>query len=259
MFSGRTAFSAYDRRGGLPALSFALAAGAGATSTIIGMLALEPLLVRRPEHAVGGERQRVAIGRALLSDPDLLVMDEPLAALDDARKAEIIPWLERLRDEIRPPILYVSHSVPEVLRAGQYGRADAPGRVTRGRWPISCRSRPRARTGAREAGALIRARVACAGARQAGAGRDLGRDHAAARAGPRWAANYACRSLRMGDPVARGAAWPFCLNVLPVRVIRLHGGLVQLALGDERMLAQITPRSVKALDLQARNGLPRHS
>src|SRR5690606_9094720 len=83
---------------------------------IIGVMALEPLLQRRPVTLSGGERQRAAIGRALLSNPALLVMDEPLAALDEARKAEIMPWLERLRDEIRLPILYVSHSVAEVLR-----------------------------------------------------------------------------------------------------------------------------------------------
>jgi molybdate transport system ATP-binding protein len=80
------------------------------------LLGLAPLLLRRPAELSGGERQRVAIGRALLASPRLLLMDEPLASLDQPRKAEIIPFIERLRDELRIPILYVSHSVAEVTR-----------------------------------------------------------------------------------------------------------------------------------------------
>ncbi|MGN7295080.1 molybdenum ABC transporter ATP-binding protein [Rhizobium sp. SAFR-030] len=83
---------------------------------IFEMLGLETLLERRTANLSGGEQQRVAIGRALLGSPRLLLMDEPLSALDEARKAEILPYLERLRDELDLPILYVSHSVPEVAR-----------------------------------------------------------------------------------------------------------------------------------------------
>lgn len=83
---------------------------------VIDLLGIGHLLARRPHTLSGGERQRVAIGRALLSQPRLLLMDEPLAALDEARKSEILPYLERLRDEMGLPILYVSHSVDEVLR-----------------------------------------------------------------------------------------------------------------------------------------------
>lgn len=83
---------------------------------IVELLGIGHLLERRPAGLSGGERQRVAIGRALLSRPRLLLMDEPLAALDEARKAEIVPHIERLRDDAGIPILYVSHSVAEVLR-----------------------------------------------------------------------------------------------------------------------------------------------
>jgi molybdate transport system ATP-binding protein len=83
---------------------------------VVGLLGIDHLLDRRPSHLSGGEKQRVAIGRALLSAPRLLLMDEPLAALDEERKAEILPYLERLRDETETPIVYVSHSVQEVAR-----------------------------------------------------------------------------------------------------------------------------------------------
>lgn len=83
---------------------------------VIGMLGIGHLLDRRPAGLSGGERQRVAVGRALLARPRVLLMDEPLAALDDARKAEILPYIERLRDEAGVPIVYVSHAVSEVAR-----------------------------------------------------------------------------------------------------------------------------------------------
>jgi len=83
---------------------------------VVELLGIGGLLSRRPGTLSGGERQRVAIGRALLARPRLLLMDEPLAALDEARKAEILPYIEALRDETGLPILYVSHSLPEVAR-----------------------------------------------------------------------------------------------------------------------------------------------
>ncbi|WP_037155110.1 molybdenum ABC transporter ATP-binding protein [Rhizobium freirei] len=84
--------------------------------SVVDLLGIAALLDRRPAKLSGGEKQRVAIGRALLSSPRLLLMDEPLAALDEARKAEILPYLERLRDETKVPIIYVSHSIAEVAR-----------------------------------------------------------------------------------------------------------------------------------------------
>ncbi|WP_171233970.1 molybdenum ABC transporter ATP-binding protein [Ruegeria sp. HKCCA4812] len=83
---------------------------------VIDMLGIGHLLDRRPAGLSGGEKQRVAIGRALLASPRLILADEPLAALDDGRKAEILPYFERLRDEVSVPILYVTHSAAEVAR-----------------------------------------------------------------------------------------------------------------------------------------------
>lgn len=83
---------------------------------VVDMLGIGHLLERRPSLLSGGEKQRVAIGRALLASPRLILMDEPLASLDEARKAEIIPFIERLRDEAKVPIVYVSHSLMEVAR-----------------------------------------------------------------------------------------------------------------------------------------------
>ena len=86
----------------------------------IELLALEPLLERRPERLSGGERQRVAIARALALKPRLLLMDEPLAALDAARKQEVLPYLERLQRECALPVLYVTHDIDEVARLAEH-------------------------------------------------------------------------------------------------------------------------------------------
>lgn len=83
---------------------------------VVELLGIAPLVGRRPAGLSGGERQRVAIGRALMASPRLLLMDEPLSALDDALKAEILPYVERLRDEAGIPIVYVTHSLAEVAR-----------------------------------------------------------------------------------------------------------------------------------------------
>ena len=91
-------------------------ADAAEITRVTRLLGLESLLQRAPKHLSGGERSRVALGRALLATPDILLLDEPLANLDQARRAEIVPWLERLRDIARVPIFYVSHSLEEVAR-----------------------------------------------------------------------------------------------------------------------------------------------
>ena len=83
---------------------------------LVELLGLGHLLSRRPATLSGGEGQRVALGRALLSNPDLLLMDEPLSALDQRRKEDLLPYFEQLRDQTKLPILYVSHSLSEVTR-----------------------------------------------------------------------------------------------------------------------------------------------
>ncbi|HZF26793.1 MAG TPA: molybdenum ABC transporter ATP-binding protein [Steroidobacteraceae bacterium] len=87
---------------------------------IVELLGLARLLERRVHELSGGEKQRVSLGRALLAQPRLLLLDEPLASLDAARRDEVLPYLERLRDEIRIPIVYVSHSFDEVLRLAEH-------------------------------------------------------------------------------------------------------------------------------------------
>jgi molybdate transport system ATP-binding protein len=93
-----------------------LAADAAEMQRILALLDIGHLLGRRPGKLSGGERQRVAIGRALLMRPRLLLLDEPLASLDTARKREILPYLERLRDEAGVPMVYVSHHAGELRR-----------------------------------------------------------------------------------------------------------------------------------------------
>ena len=99
------------------------------------MLGVSHLPERRPATLSGGERQRVAIGRALLAQPRLLLLDEPLSAVDRNRKSEIFPYLERLRDDAALPILHVSHALDEVLRLAdqvvliENGRCVAAGRT----------------------------------------------------------------------------------------------------------------------------------
>lgn len=87
---------------------------------VVALLGLERLLARTPEHLSGGERQRVAVGRALLTQPRLLLMDEPLSALDRFSKDEILPYLEALHDTLSIPVLYVSHDIAEVERLADH-------------------------------------------------------------------------------------------------------------------------------------------
>jgi molybdate transport system ATP-binding protein len=129
---------------------------------VADLLKLAPLMTRRPLDLSGGEKQRVAIGRALLADPRLLLMDEPLASLDLQHRAEILPFIDRLRDRLRIPIVYVTHAMEEIVRLADTlilvseGRVAAQGTVEE----ITGRLDLRPLTGRFEAGAVIRASVA---------------------------------------------------------------------------------------------------
>src|SRR5690606_3589801 len=129
---------------------------------IVELLGIGGLLSRRPGTLSGGERQRVAIGRALLSRPRLLLMDEPLAALDEGRKAEILPYIEALRDETGLPILYVSHALPEVARLATSIAVIEAGRVAAFGPAAEILSDPETAPllGLRDAGAVLYATIA---------------------------------------------------------------------------------------------------
>ncbi|WP_299283471.1 molybdenum ABC transporter ATP-binding protein [uncultured Tateyamaria sp.] len=136
-------------------------AKANARAQIIDMLGIGALLTRGPATLSGGEKQRVALGRALLSDPEVLLMDEPLAALDGARKAEILPYLDRLKRDSGVPVLYVSHAVDEVARLADHMVLLADGKVARAGPLFDVMADPATvpLIGVREAGAVLRATV----------------------------------------------------------------------------------------------------
>lgn len=222
---------------------------------VVEMLGIGHLLARRPGALSGGEKQRVAIGRALLTAPKLILADEPLAALDEARKAEILPYFERLRDEVSVPILYVSHSSAEVarlattviaLREGRVAAMGPPDRVL-GDW---------AAVGVREIASVLRARVV--------AHHEDGLSELATAAGrlhlPRVpeAPGTKLRVRIVANEVILSREAPVglsALNILRGTIAEIQLGRgpaarVVLAFGDERLIARVTQRSVAALDLE---------
>lgn len=231
--------------------------GAGEMDRVVDLLGIGPLLARRPGALSGGERQRVALGRAILSRPRLLLMDEPLAALDDARKAEILPYVERLRDDLRLPILYVSHSMAEVARLATTLVLMDAGRVTAAGPAQDILSDPASvpAIGLRAAGAILTARVT---------GHEAdGLTRLACDAGPIWlprvqaAPGTPIRLRILAQDVMLALTPPVglsALNVLPATVVDIRtgegpGALVRIRLGGDTLLARITRRSVAALDL----------
>ncbi len=230
--------------------------------TVVALLGLERLLDRRPGDLSGGEKQRVAIGRALLAEPRLLLMDEPLASLDAARKAEILPFIERLRHELRLPIIYVSHAMEEIVRLADTlvlladGRVAAVGTVEE----LTSRLDLRPLTGRYDAGAVVRATVAQHDAQ-------FGLSELAF---PGGRLRVAQLSLPLGTPVrariqardvAVATAQPVGLsirNVFPARIVEVaahEGAIVDLRLdigtaeAPVALWARVTRRAVQELAL----------
>lgn len=224
---------------------------------VCDLLGINDLKHRRPGALSGGEKQRVAIGRALLSRPQMLLMDEPLAALDAARKAEILPYLERLRDHTDVPILYVSHSIAEVARLATTVIVLENGRVARSGQAEQVLSDPDTvrQIGIREAGAVLPAHVALHhddGLTELTiSGGRLFLPQMDAPKGTKTRVRVLAQDVILSRSAPKGLS---ALNILPVSIVALREGsgpgvIVQLQCGDDRLLARITRRSAEAMAL----------
>lgn len=230
---------------------------------VLDLLGIAHLLDRRPAGLSGGEKSRVAIGRALMASPRLLLMDEPLASLDERRKNEILPYMERLRDELNVPIVYVSHSVAEVARLATDVVVLDGGRVTAAGPAASVLERldllpPDER---REGGALIEARyVGPADAYGLGLFRSRGGEWRLA-SGP-LASGLAVRLRVRARDVMIAVEKPSGLsanNILAGRVIEVEHAAgpearVTLDCGGDRLVALVTRCSVEALGIRPGRG-----
>ncbi len=225
---------------------------------VVDLLGIGSLFDRRPSRLSGGEKQRVAIGRALLASPRLLLMDEPLASLDARRKDEILPYIERLRDQGGVPIVYVSHAIAEVTRLATTivlvsdGRVRAVGPVQE----VMGHAELYPLTGRFEAGAVLAARVAAHDARWGltelvGEFGRLTVPRLPAPVGAALRVRIRARDVILAATPPTGIS---ALNVLAGRVEALvpieEAALeVQLRLGEERLLARVTRRSGATLGL----------
>ena len=240
----------------------AVRSGAARFDDIVDLLGLAALLGRRPRTLSGGETQRVAIGRALLSQPRLLLMDEPLASLDAARKAEIIPYLLRLHAAVAMPTLYVTHALEEVVALAAHlvlldrGRVVAAGPLAeltaRGDLPLAARP---------DAAAVLDASVAAHHAASGLTRLDAGEVALLvplldAAIGTAVRARIPAREVILAGPSAASAAGVLSLhNVLPgtVRAIVAdpagRSALVEVALGGGALLSRVTPDAIQRLQL----------
>ncbi len=220
---------------------------------IVALLGIGQLLARRPASLSGGERSRVAIGRALLAAPSLLLLDEPLANLDEARRAEILPYLERLRDTAKMPIVFVSHAVGEVARLASDVVLLEAGRVVAVGPTATILRRPGL---AAEAGAVIEAKVTAHDARfglatlETRAGL-LRVPHGPLDTGATVRVHILARDVILATerPAAISA-----LNVLEGRVLSVTeadgaAATVELSCGSETLAARITRLSAAELGL----------
>jgi molybdate transport system ATP-binding protein len=225
----------------------------------VDLLGLGALLQRRPHQLSGGERQRVAIGRALLSQPRLLLLDEPLAALDFARRDEVLPYLERLRNYLRIPMVYVSHQFDEVLRLATHvvlmdrGQSLAAGSLT----SISMHPSLSALIGVDAIGAVVEARVDSVNESTGLALVTIGRsqvhiDSAGLVSGQGVRLQLLARDLILAVEPPRGLS---VRNVLEAVVTRLspdeqHATLVELDAGGVTLLSRITTPAATQLRLK---------
>ncbi|AAV94004.1 molybdenum ABC transporter ATP-binding protein [Ruegeria pomeroyi] len=243
---------------------FAKTSGPTSFAQVIEMLGIGPLLDRRPGALSGGERQRVAIGRALLANPRAILADEPLAALDEARKGEILPYFERLRDETKIPILYVSHSAAEVARLATTVVVLQDGRVIRQGSAAEVLADPAVTPlGARAAGAILTARVVAHHADgltelEAG-GERLFLPRISHPEGTALRLRIPAQEVILSRQRPEGLS---ALNILSGHVAQIRSGdgpgaLVSLSTRAGTVLARITRRSATALEL--REGTPCHA
>ncbi|MGX9354657.1 molybdenum ABC transporter ATP-binding protein [Roseobacteraceae bacterium S113] len=237
---------------------FARGAGAALSEArIVEMLGIGALMARRPAALSGGEAARVAIGRALLARPRMLLADEPLASLDAARKAEILPYFERLRDEVDVPMLYVSHAAGEVARLATTVVALRAGRVQKVGPAGEVLADPMVTPlGPRGAGAMIQARVRTHhsdGVTELDAsGQALFLPGHVGRVGGVLRVRIAAQDVILSTRKPEGLS---ALNVIAARVSGLRtgdgpGAMVALEAACGPLLARVTARSVAALGLE---------